>query len=50
VQLERRPLRHLLGRPYGLVLHEHYTLWETEGRRGHGMAEYAGRTLPSPDA
>lgn len=43
VQLESRPLRLLRGRPYRLMLHEHYTLWETGGRRGRGIAEYAGR-------
>jgi phosphohistidine swiveling domain-containing protein len=47
LQLDRRPLRHLLGRPYGLALQEHYTLWEANGRRGHGMAEYAGRARVS---
>lgn len=45
LQLERRPLRHLRGRPYRLVLHEHYTLWEAVGRQGRGIAEYAGRPL-----
>jgi hypothetical protein len=43
VQLERRPWRHLAGRPYRLILHENFTVYEGEGRRGHGMAEITQR-------
>lgn len=43
VQLERRPSRHVAGRPYRLLLHENFTRWEGEGRTGHGMAEMTER-------
>ncbi|HVR70854.1 MAG TPA: PEP-utilizing enzyme, partial [Vicinamibacteria bacterium] len=43
VQLERRPWRHLLGRPYRLLLHENFTRFEAGGQEGHGMAEFAER-------
>jgi hypothetical protein len=43
VQLERRPSRHIAGRPYRLLLHENFTRWEGEGRTGHGMAEMTER-------
>jgi phosphohistidine swiveling domain-containing protein len=43
VQLERRLFRHLAGRPYGLVLHESFTRYEGEGRRGYGIAEFSER-------
>jgi pyruvate,water dikinase len=39
VQLDRRPWRHLAGRPYRLLLQENFTRFEGEGRTGHGMAE-----------
>ena len=48
VDVERRPGRHLLGRPYRLVLHENFTRYEAGGRVGHGMAEITERPLP-PD-
>jgi rifampicin phosphotransferase len=48
VDVERRPGRHLLGRPYRLVLHENFTRYEAAGRVGHGMAELTERPLP-PD-
>ena len=48
VDVERRPGRHLLGRPYRLVLHENFTRYEAAGRVGHGMAELTDRPLP-PD-
>ena len=43
VELERRPWRHLAGRPYRLLLHENFTRYEGEGRTGHGMAEITER-------
>lgn len=43
VQVERRPTRHLAGRPYHLLLHENYTRYETAGRVGYGMAEFTER-------
>jgi hypothetical protein len=43
VQLERRPWRHLAGRPYRLLLQENFTRYEGEGRTGHGMAEITQR-------
>jgi pyruvate,water dikinase len=46
VDVERRPGRHLLGRPYRLVLHENFTRYEAAGRVGHGMAELTERPLP----
>jgi len=39
VQLDRRPWRHLGGRPYRLALQENFTVYEAEGRTGRGMAE-----------
>ena len=46
VDVERRPVRHLHGRPYRLVLHESFTRYETADRVGHGMAEFTERPLP----
>jgi hypothetical protein len=46
VDVERRPSRHLLGRPYRLVLHENFTRYEAAGLIGHGMAEITERPLP----
>jgi len=46
VDVERRPARHLHGRPYRLVLHESFTRYETADRVGHGMAELTERPLP----
>jgi hypothetical protein len=43
VELERRPLRHLAGSPYALVLHENFTRYEALGRVGYGIAEFAER-------
>jgi pyruvate,water dikinase len=43
VQLERRPWRHLVGRPYRLTLQENFTVYEGEGRMGQGMAELTQR-------
>ena len=43
VQVERRPWRHLAGRPYRLLLQENFTLYEAAGRTGHGMAEITRR-------
>jgi phosphohistidine swiveling domain-containing protein len=46
VDVERRPGRHLLGRPYRLVLHENFARYEAAGRVGYGMAELTERPLP----
>jgi hypothetical protein len=43
VQPEKRLWRHLLGRPYRLVLHENFTRYEMEGHTGYGMAEITER-------
>jgi hypothetical protein len=43
VELQRRPLRHLAGRPWALRLHEHFARYEALGRVGHGMAELTER-------
>jgi hypothetical protein len=43
VQVERRPWRHLTGRPYRLLLQENFTRYEAAGRTGHGMAEITRR-------
>ena len=43
VQVERRPWRHLAGRPYRLLLQENFTRYESGGRTGHGMAEITRR-------
>jgi hypothetical protein len=43
VQVERRPGRHLAGRPYRLLLQENFTRYEAEGRVGHGIAELTER-------
>jgi hypothetical protein len=43
VQVSRRPWRHLAGRPYPLLLHEHYVRYESDGRTGHGVAEFTER-------
>ncbi len=45
VDVERRPARHLLGRPYRLLLHESFTRYETADRVGHGIAELTERPL-----
>ena len=38
VQPERRPWRHLAGRPWRLVLDESFTRYEGAGRTGFGIA------------
>jgi pyruvate,water dikinase len=43
VQVERRPWRHLAGRPWRLLLQENFTRYEAAGRTGHGMAEITRR-------
>jgi pyruvate,water dikinase len=43
VQLDRRPWRHLAGRPYRLLLHENFTRYEAGGQEGYGMAEFTDR-------
>jgi hypothetical protein len=43
VELQRRPLRHMFGRPWALVLHENFTRYEGLGRSGYGMAEFTER-------
>jgi hypothetical protein len=43
VEVERRPWRHLAGRPYALLLQENFVRWEAEGRAGHGVAELSVR-------
>src|SRR6185503_12295374 len=43
VQVERRPWRHVAGRPYRLLLQENFTRYEADGRTGHGMAEITRR-------
>ncbi len=43
VDVERRLLRHLAGRPYRLVLHENFTRYEGESHAGYGMAETTER-------
>jgi hypothetical protein len=43
VDVERRLLRHLTGRPYRLVLHENFSRYEAEGHAGYGMAETTER-------
>jgi hypothetical protein len=43
VEVERRPFRHLLGRPYALLLQENFVRWEAEGRSGLGVAEVSVR-------
>jgi len=43
VQPERRPWRHLAGRPWRLVLDESFTRYEGAGRTGFGIAERARR-------
>jgi hypothetical protein len=45
VQVERRPGRHLAGRPYRLLLHENFTRYEGGGRVGYGIAEVTERPL-----
>ncbi len=46
VDVERRPGRHLLGRPYRLLLHENFTQYEALGRMGNGIAELTERPRP----
>jgi pyruvate,water dikinase len=41
--IERRPLRHLAGRPYALVLSENFSRYEAAGRVGYGVAEFTER-------
>ena len=43
VQLARGLGRHLTGHPWRLLLHENFTRYTCEGRRGHGMAEFTER-------
>jgi hypothetical protein len=43
VQIDRRPRRHLIGRPYSLLLHENFVRWEADGRVGFGVAELSER-------
>jgi hypothetical protein len=43
VDVERRLLRHAAGRPYRLLLHEHFTRYEMDGHAGYGMAEFTAR-------
>ncbi len=43
VQMDRRPRRHLVGRPYALLLHENFVRWEAVGRVGFGVAELSER-------
>jgi hypothetical protein len=43
VDVERRPLRQLAGKPYALVLHENFTRYTAEGRSGYGIAEWTER-------
>jgi hypothetical protein len=43
VQIDRRPSRHLVGRPYALLLHENFVRWEARGRTGVGVAELSER-------
>jgi pyruvate,water dikinase len=43
VDVERRFLRHLAGRPYRLLLHENFTRFEGESHAGDGMAETTQR-------
>jgi pyruvate,water dikinase len=43
VQPERRPGRHLAGRPWRLILDESFTRYEGAGRTGFGIAERARR-------
>jgi phosphohistidine swiveling domain-containing protein len=45
VQLDRRPLRHLRGRPWRLLLHEHFTRYTWGDRTGFGMAEITERPV-----
>jgi hypothetical protein len=45
VQVERRPWRHLAGRPYRLLLQENFTRYEGAGRTGYGMAEITQRPV-----
>jgi hypothetical protein len=43
VDVERRLLRHLAGRPYALLLHENFTRYESGSLEGRGMAELTAR-------
>jgi hypothetical protein len=43
VDPDRRPLRHLAGKPYRLRLDENFTRYQGLGRTGHGMAEITVR-------
>jgi hypothetical protein len=45
VEMERRTLRHLAGRPYALVLHENFTRYESDSLEGYGMAEVTARSV-----
>ncbi|HEY6547116.1 MAG TPA: hypothetical protein VI589_04390, partial [Vicinamibacteria bacterium] len=43
VQVEKRPWRHLVGRPYSLLLQENFVRWEAGTRSGRGVAEFSVR-------
>ena len=43
VDVDRRPLHHLAGRPFRLRLEENFMRYEGLGRTGHGMAEITRR-------
>jgi rifampicin phosphotransferase len=43
VEVERRPRRLLMGRPWALLLHEGFTRYEMAGRTGVGMVEVSER-------
>jgi hypothetical protein len=43
VQVEMRPWRHLVGRPYALLLQENFVAWEAGARSGLGVAEFSVR-------
>lgn len=43
LQVSGRPWRHLAGRPYPFLLHEHYVRYECCGRTGYGVAEFTER-------
>jgi rifampicin phosphotransferase len=43
VQVSHHPGRHLVGRPWPLLLHENFARYSWEGRLGYGMAEFTER-------
>jgi hypothetical protein len=45
VDVDRRVLRHLAGRPYRLLLHENFARYETDDHAGYGMAELTARPV-----